>query len=133
METGILERIRLIMKEYHLSERQFALKIGISQQTLNNIFQRGSDDVRLSIITKILTTFEVIDTDWLVLGKGEMKRKDNDVLVTGLDAYTQMSEDLRVYRRMTNNLNDIIERQNHRIDELEIQVKNKQAATVDNE
>lgn len=57
--------------------------------------------------------------------------KTSDELVTDLDSFTQMSEDLKTYRRMVNSLNDIIDRQNRRIDELESQVKNSKDVNSD--
>ena len=85
METGILERIRLIMKEYKLSERQFALKIGVTPSVINTMFQRKQDNVKLSTIVSILNAFVEINADWLVMGRGEMiVRKEYPTTEEGL-------------------------------------------------
>lgn len=132
METKVLERIRLIMNNYSLTERQFAIKIGITPQTLNSMFQRNQDDIKLSTITKIISAFEEISIDWLVMGRGEMiVRKEYPTSEEG--SVPEMREELAIYRKTLNNLNDIVERQNRRMDELELQVKNKQGVAVNSD
>ena len=66
METGILLRIRQIIEHFSLSERQFAITIGIGQPALNTMFHRNQDDVKLTTIVKIVNAFPEINVDWLV-------------------------------------------------------------------
>ena len=123
METGILERIRLIMKEYKLSERQFALKIGVTPSVINTMFQRKQDNVKLSTIVSILNAFVEINADWLVMGRGEMiVRKEYPT--TEEESVSEMKEEIAIYRKTITNLNNVVERQIKRMDELEAQQKN---------
>ena len=132
METGILSRIRQIIEYYSLSERQFAITIGIGQPALNTMFRRNQDDVKLTTIVKIINAFPEVNIDWLVMGRGEMiVRKEYPTSEEG--SVPEMREELAIYRKTLNNLNDIVERQNRRMDELELQVKNKQGVAVNSD
>lgn len=75
MENNVLERIRLIINHYNLSERQIATKIGLTQSAVNVMFKRKSD-VKLTTIVNILNSFPEIRIEWLVLGDGEMLRTE---------------------------------------------------------
>ena len=75
MENNVLERIRLIINHYNLSERQIATKIGLTQSAVNVMFKRNSD-VKLTTIVNILNSFQEIRIEWLVLGEGEMLRTE---------------------------------------------------------
>lgn len=79
-----LERIKLLMERYGLSQRQFALKIGMSPQTLNTSF-KNDGELKLSVIQDILRAFPEVSTDWLVMGEGDMmKASGNGDLVEAL-------------------------------------------------
>lgn len=93
METGILERMKLIMSYYNLSERSFAVKIGVNQQTINKLYLRSTDNVKLTTIVQILDSFPDIDEVWLVTGKGNMLRKDNEMPKDDNDEKMRMLED----------------------------------------
>ena len=69
------ERIKQIMTLENLSPSQFADKAMIQRSNLSHILN-GRSRPTIDILMKILETFPYISTDWLMLGKGEM-RKDS--------------------------------------------------------
>lgn len=66
-------RIEQIMKEFSLSATEFSERIGISLSVLSHIMS-GRNNPSLDVVGKILRSFEEIDSDWLILGKGKMLR-----------------------------------------------------------
>ena len=54
-----------------LSDRAFAIKCGVAQNTLNRQLN-GVRELSLVTVNAILNTFEDISTEWLLRGKGEM-------------------------------------------------------------
>lgn len=79
-----LERIKLLMERYGLSQRKFALKTEMSPQTLNTSF-KNDGELKLSVIQDILRAFPEVSTDWLVMGEGDMmKASGNGDLVEAL-------------------------------------------------
>lgn len=67
----MIERIKALVSYYKMTDRAFAIKCGIKQNTLSNQLN-GAREVSLSTTTAILITFEDISAEWLLRGKGEM-------------------------------------------------------------
>ena len=71
----MVERIKSIINYYKLTDRAFAIKCNIKQNTLSRQLG-GTSDVSLSTIDAILSTFEDISSEWLLRGKGTMLLSD---------------------------------------------------------
>lgn len=67
----MIERIKKIINHYGLSDRAFAIKCGIKQNTFSNQIN-GVREISLQTINSILITFEKISAEWLLRGNGEM-------------------------------------------------------------
>ena len=67
----MISRIKDIIKLSGLSDRAFALKCGINQQTLFNQL-KGIRAISLDTVISICKTFPEISRDWLLLGEGDM-------------------------------------------------------------
>lgn len=67
----MVERVKQVIKYYNLSDRAFALKCGLKQNTFSNQLT-GMRELSLTTISSILITFEEISAEWLLRGKGEM-------------------------------------------------------------
>ena len=68
--------LKLIETKTYGNEADFALKIGIKQQTLNNN-TNGKRPVKLDTVLAILYTYSDISAEWLLRGKGEMILSEN--------------------------------------------------------
>ena len=64
-------RIKEIIAYSGLSDRAFAIKCGVAQNTLNRQLN-GVRELSLVTVNAILNTFEDISTEWVLRGKGEM-------------------------------------------------------------
>lgn len=71
----LTERIRQIIEYYNLTPYSMSVKISVSEGTIRK-FLAGQIGMKVETLTKILTTFDDISADWLVLGKGEMLREN---------------------------------------------------------
>lgn len=67
----MIERIKSIISYYKLTDRAFAIKCSIKQNTLSRQLG-GTSEISLSTITAVLSTFEDISSEWLLRGKGTM-------------------------------------------------------------
>ena len=73
----MVERVlKLIETKTYGNEKDFALQIGIKQQTINN-YTKGKRTVSLDAVIAILTAYEDVSAEWLLRGKGEMLISDN--------------------------------------------------------
>ena len=65
------ERLKYLLDNKNLSVAQFAKKIGVSRDTLNKMFAKGSDP-KLHLLQKCLELYPSLNIEWLILGKGDM-------------------------------------------------------------
>lgn len=72
----MIERIKAIMNHYNLSVNAFSAKIGANQVTINQQMN-GDRKVSLDTILKIVNSFDLISTQWLLTGKGEMLKSSS--------------------------------------------------------
>jgi transcriptional regulator with XRE-family HTH domain len=66
------ERIAQIIQMEGLTAAQFAEKIGISASSLSHILS-GRNNPSLEVVMKIHQTFDHLNLNWLLYGKGEME------------------------------------------------------------
>lgn len=67
----MIERIKAIMNFYNLSVNAFAAKIAANQVTINQQMN-GDRKVSLDTVLKIINSFDLVSSEWLLTGKGEM-------------------------------------------------------------
>ena len=74
------DRIKSVRKALHLTQQEFADKIGIKRNTVG-LYEIGQSGVSDTVIKSICREFNV-DESWLRTGEGEMfrKRTDNEIL-----------------------------------------------------
>ena len=71
MEEGVLQSVISICRQKSVSESQFAKMIGSNQKTINQQL-RGERSISLDTISKILSSFEDVSSEWLLRGEGDM-------------------------------------------------------------
>lgn len=115
MINAITERIKEIMNYYNLSVNAFATKIGSNQVTIN---QQMNGDRKLSLDTvlKIINSFELISTEWLLAGKGHMIKSKTDLaasLPSGelITTNRNLSETVMSLSRTIENLSNTLQHQ----------------------
>ena len=75
MEDSVLQRIRKIINEYHLSDSRFADTINLPRTTISSLFNRGNEP-NVSILRAILDAYTSISPEWLITGKGPMLKSE---------------------------------------------------------
>ena len=74
----IIERIQQIIDHENLNISSFAKKIGAVDQTIRGIVIQKRNKPGYDLIVKILQTFNWVDPEWLILGKGEIRKANKD-------------------------------------------------------
>lgn len=69
------ERLLAIMEHEGLTAAQFADAIGIQRSAVAH-FLSGRNNPSMGVLNKILRRFTYIDANWLLLGEGNMMRKN---------------------------------------------------------
>lgn len=67
----MISRIKEVIAHYKLTDRAFAIKCGIKQNTLSRQLN-GVSEISISTINAILDNYDDISAEWLFRGKGEM-------------------------------------------------------------
>lgn len=108
------EKIREIISIYKLSDRQFAIKIGVTQSVIGSMFQKGTEPSS-KVIRNTLSAFPEISADWFLRDIGEMlntKSKEVERINSLLDTIATLQEAI-------NAKSETIALLNERIKELE--------------
>lgn len=84
----IIERIQQIIDHEKLNISSFAKKIGAVDQTIRGIVIQKRNKPGYDLIVKILQTFNWVDPEWLILGKGEIQKANKG---TGNSVYDTAS------------------------------------------
>lgn len=71
----MIDRIQLILKSKNLSSSQFADEIQVQRSSISHILS-GRNKPSLDFVTKILSTYPEVNSDWLIFGKGQMVRQE---------------------------------------------------------
>lgn len=69
------DRIKKIIEYENISYSKFADLVGIQRSGVSHLIS-GRNNPGLEVIQKILEAFDYINTDWLLLNKGTMIKKD---------------------------------------------------------
>lgn len=72
----MIDRIKQVLDYSQLSTTAFADTIGISRSGLTHLLT-GRNQPSLDVARKILAQFPEISTEWLIMGMGDMFRKDD--------------------------------------------------------
>jgi transcriptional regulator with XRE-family HTH domain len=73
---SINERIIKILDYYGISRYKCSQETGISEAVLLNIY-KGNNKPSLDVVVKLLNSYKVINTNWLIFGKGNMLTEKN--------------------------------------------------------
>ena len=118
--ASLNEKIRDIISLYRMSDRQFAIKIGVTQSVIGSMFQKGTEP-SAKVIRNTLSAFPEISADWFLRDEGDMLKantKEAERLNSLLDTIATLQEAL-------NAKSDTITKLNERIKQLENQPKLK--------
>lgn len=76
METSVIQRVVEILKSKNLSSKAFSEIIGFNYSTLNNYITGRRSSVDIELIRRISSSFDDINLDWIITGKGDMIKQN---------------------------------------------------------
>lgn len=114
------EKIRDIISHYKMSDRQFAIKIGVTQSVIGSMFQKGTEPSS-KVIRNTLSAFPEISADWFLRDEGEMMKNANKEA----DRINKLIDTIATLQDAINAKSDTIATLNDRIRQLENQLKSK--------
>jgi len=97
------ERLKHLVDSQNLSISQFGKKVGISRDTLNKMFAKGSDP-KLHLLQKCLKLYPNLNIEWLILGKGEMWKM-------GVEKMTKLEQEMEAVKADLKRINERLEKE----------------------
>lgn len=102
----IIERLQKIIEHEQLSIPGFARKIGVVDQTVRGIVVQKRNKPGFDMLVKILQTFDWLNAEWLITGKGEMEKAES---VANPDDLQQLTELIKYLREKDEKIEKLIE------------------------
>ena len=102
MEESICSRIRTLIDYYNISDRQFAIKIGVTQSVIGSMFQKQTEP-SAKILKLILNSDERISAEWLLRGKGEMLIAEEQPSEAGNERLGKLIDTIALLQETVNN------------------------------
>ncbi|WP_423129817.1 helix-turn-helix domain-containing protein [Gaoshiqia sp. Z1-71] len=99
----INKRIAKVMESHSLNKNQFANKIGVHATVVHNIIDekgRGNKP-SFDFISKLLSSFDNINGDWLITGRGKMFLQDKEAPATSLSPILSDKNALEMIRDLS--------------------------------
>lgn len=122
------ERIIQIMEAESLTPSLFADKLNVGRAVISHILN-GRNNPSLDVVVRILDTMDSINADWLLSGKGEMRKSDNlapletEMSTIGnqsLDLFSNEREEQFEQPKAINNVTTSIPSTNSNLNEAEV-------------
>lgn len=76
-----VKRLEIILDYYGLNASSFADKIGVQRSSMSHLLS-GRNKPSLDFVMKILEVFPDVDLYWLLNGKGEFPKSNEETLIT---------------------------------------------------
>lgn len=112
-----IERIKMLISEKAKSERDFAMKIGVNQVTLNN-YTANKRKLSLEIIEAILNAFPEISAEWLLRGTGSMMLNETSDSIKANDFSIKYQLDSNTFFIMEETIKNVISDLQYKVDVL---------------
>lgn len=105
-----------------MSERAFALKCGIAQNTMS-YYLTGQRKPSYEAVEKILRAFPELSAEWLIRGVGNMSLVNDNNISKDAERINKLVDTIATLQEAINMKNDIIAKQAEMIKRLESQLK----------
>lgn len=117
----MITRLKIFIKDTALTERAFALKCGIAQNTMS-YYLNGHRKPLYEAVEKILNTFPDLSSEWLIRGKGEMLISQNGNPDKQVERMNKLIDTIATLQDAINAKSGTIDILNNRIKQLESQI-----------
>jgi DNA-binding XRE family transcriptional regulator len=92
MKDSVNQRVKYLIDHYGYNRSSFSKKIGAASTTIISMLDKGTNP-NVDTVVKILNAFPLVNTEWLITGKGEFEKstyKNESVLLKVEEAKSKM-------------------------------------------
>lgn len=116
------ERIKKVIEHYKLSVRRFAIKCGMTQATMDRQV-KGINAVSVDTLQRIISNFQDVSPEWLLIGEGFMLKEQN--VTKDTERLNSLLDTISTLQEAINAKNETISLLKEKITQLETQLKSK--------
>lgn len=110
------EKIREIISYYKLSDRQFAIRIGVNQSVIGSMFQKSTEP-SAKVIRLTLAAFPEISAEWFLRDSGNMLIGNKEA-----EKITKLVDTINLLQDTINEKNQIISSLSEQLQQLKNQL-----------
>lgn len=114
----MIGRLKELIKALSLTERAFALKCGIAQNTMS-YYLSGQRKPSYEAVEKVLTTFPEVSAEWLTRGNGDMFISQSGNALRQIERMNKLVDTIATLQDTINAKNDSIDALTERVKQLE--------------
>jgi transcriptional regulator with XRE-family HTH domain len=116
----MIGRLKQLIKSFALTERAFALKCGIAQNTMS-YYLSGKRKPSYEAIEKILLTFPEVSAEWLTRGNGDMFLGENQIDTKSAERMNKLIDSITTLQEVIDAKNSTIAALTERLKQCENQ------------
>lgn len=117
----MIQRLKEFIKYSKITERAFAIKCGIAQNTFN-YYMNGQRKISYEAVEKILKSFPDLSAEWLIRGHGDMLLSQSGNPDKQLERMNKLIDTITTLQDTINAKTQTIEILTNKIKELELQL-----------
>lgn len=87
MEETVIQRVRKLIQRRGVTPRGFASEIDFNYSTLNNYLTGRRKSIEVSLIERIVSSFDNVSSEWLITGNGTMLKSENALARNKIEPY----------------------------------------------
>lgn len=120
----MIRRLKELIEAVGLTERNFAHKCGIAQNTMSYYLSEKRKPSYLAV-EKILNAFPDVSAEWLTRGNGDMFLAENQVDTNSAERMNKLIDTIATLQEVINSKNDSIATLTEQIKQLKSQLNSK--------
>ena len=113
----MVSRVKEIIAQMGLSDRAFALRCGIAQNTLSRQLL-GQRELSIATVNSILNSLPDISAEWLLRGEGDMYKSQNSLLEVNSNRMERLIDTITTLQETINEKTktiQLLEEENHKL------------------
>jgi transcriptional regulator with XRE-family HTH domain len=95
------ERFALVLKKKGVTQKSFAEKVGVTEQSISKLIKGQTQSPKADLIAQLTIMFPDVNLRWLLIGEGEMLKE-------GMSISDATQEELEQLRKENSQLKDKI-------------------------
>jgi transcriptional regulator with XRE-family HTH domain len=96
------DRLHILIQSEKLSSSKFADKIGVQRSSISHILS-GRNNPSMDFIQKVLKAFPYLNSDWLLIGKGDMYNTVTEPTIFEVSSKNDENKEANISSDIANN------------------------------